>query len=158
MRAIIYARYSTDGQRDASVDEQIAACKKLAAERGWTVVAAFDDRAISGASAANRPGLASMLARVEAGGVDVLLVWSLDRLSRSLADTASIYDRLKFAGVSLWSATEGEQSGLLVGIRAVVAQEELRKIGTNTRRGLEGRARRTFGGRALLRLQAAPDR
>ena len=55
VNAAIYARYSSDRQRDASIEDQIEVCRRYADQRGWTVIDTYDDRAISGASTA-RPG------------------------------------------------------------------------------------------------------
>jgi site-specific DNA recombinase len=56
LRAAIYARYSSDNQNDKSVEDQIELCRELCDREDLTVVAIFDDRAISGASVINRPG------------------------------------------------------------------------------------------------------
>ena len=55
VRAAIYARFSTDMQRDASIEDQLRTCRARAKAEGWTVVETYADRAISGASAL-RPG------------------------------------------------------------------------------------------------------
>ena len=50
MRAAIYARYSSDLQRDASIEDQVRLCKARIKEQGWTLSATYTDRAQSGAS------------------------------------------------------------------------------------------------------------
>ena len=50
MRAAIYARYSSDNQRDASIADQLRVCREFAARQGWSVVHEFTDHAISGAT------------------------------------------------------------------------------------------------------------
>jgi site-specific DNA recombinase len=55
-RAAIYARFSDVLQRDRSIEDQIALCREIAARDNMTVVATFDDRALSGSSIANRRG------------------------------------------------------------------------------------------------------
>lgn len=55
MRAVIYARYSSDLQRDASIDDQVRVCRARADKEGWQVVEVFADHAISGATTL-RPG------------------------------------------------------------------------------------------------------
>ncbi len=57
-RVAIYARYSSDNQRDTSIEDQIAVCRRYADRQGWTVVDWYADRAISGASLL-RPGIQS---------------------------------------------------------------------------------------------------
>ncbi len=61
MRAAIYARYSTEHQRQASIDDQIEVCRRYAVAQGWTIVERCDDAAISGASAILRPGFQRLL-------------------------------------------------------------------------------------------------
>ena len=55
MRAVIYARYSSDAQREASIEDQVRLCRELAERQGWEVVEVYADHALSGASAL-RPG------------------------------------------------------------------------------------------------------
>ena len=50
MKVAIYARYSSDNQRDASIADQLRICREFAARQGWTVVQEFTDHAISGAT------------------------------------------------------------------------------------------------------------
>jgi site-specific DNA recombinase len=49
-RAVIYARYSSENQRDASIDDQVEVCRRYVAAQGWTLVQVYSDRAVSGAS------------------------------------------------------------------------------------------------------------
>lgn len=81
LRAAIYARYSSDMQSAASIPDQVRLCRRLAADRGWTVVEVFTDEALSGASLL-RPGYQQMQQAATAGLFDVLVAEALDRLSR----------------------------------------------------------------------------
>jgi DNA invertase Pin-like site-specific DNA recombinase len=65
MRAVIYARYSSDNQRDASIEDQPRLCKERRAREGWTLVQVYRDAAISGSSAL-RPGCQARLEAVDA--------------------------------------------------------------------------------------------
>ncbi|TIW92608.1 recombinase family protein, partial [Mesorhizobium sp.] len=56
-RVALYARYSSDSQRDASIEDQLRLCREQAAREGWSVVGTFEDAAISGASTVLRPGI-----------------------------------------------------------------------------------------------------
>ena len=105
MRAVIYARYSSDLSRDASIDDQLRLCRAHADRQGWTVARSFEDRAISGASAIRR-GYQAMLEAVQSGTVDIVLAEALDRLSRDQEDIAALFKRLRFLGVKL--VTVGE--------------------------------------------------
>lgn len=88
-RAAIYARYSSDLSRDASIEDQVRLCRQHAERLGWAVAEVFEDRAISGASAI-RPGYQAILAAVADGGVDIVLAEALDRLSRDQEDLAAL--------------------------------------------------------------------
>ena len=98
MRAAIYARYSSDLSRDASIEDQVRLCRAYAVRAGWEVTQVFEDRAISGASTI-RPGYQRLLEAVLAGSIDVVLAEALDRLSRDQEDIAALYKRLRFLGV-----------------------------------------------------------
>jgi len=121
MRAAIYARYSSDNQRDASIEDQIEVCRRYADQRGWSVEKIYDDRAISGASAA-RPGFQAMMADTANQIFDIILTESLDRLGRRVADIASLHDDLSFRGIALHTIATGEVTALLAGILGSVGQ------------------------------------
>lgn len=97
MRAVVYARYSSDQQREASIEDQLRLCRELAGRLSVDVAECFADRAASAASA-RRSGYQAMLEFVRAGGVDVVLAESLDRLSRDQEDTAALFKRLGLPG------------------------------------------------------------
>ena len=61
MRVAIYARYSSDNQRDASIEDQVRLCKTRIDHEGWQLVATYSDRAISGSSTFLRPGYQKLL-------------------------------------------------------------------------------------------------
>lgn len=107
MRAAIYARYSSDQQRDASIDDQIEVCKRYIDREGWRMIEIYEDRALSGSSAI-RPGYQRMLIDGEAKRFDVIVVEALDRLGRNPADIATLHDRLSFAGIRLHAIATGE--------------------------------------------------
>ena len=140
LRAAIYARYSSENQREASIDDQIEVCRRLAEREGWRVVAVYDDRAISGASAF-RAGFATMLADAERGQFDVVVCEALDRLGRRLADMAELYDRLSFRRVALHTGSEGRISELHIGLLGTMAQKFISDLRDKTWRGQLGRVR-----------------
>lgn len=87
MRAATYSRFSTQMQRDASIEDQERLCRERAEREGWEITATFSDRALSGASML-RPGLQSLLEAASQGRFDALITEALDRLSRDQADIA----------------------------------------------------------------------
>jgi DNA invertase Pin-like site-specific DNA recombinase len=94
MRAGIYARFSSDLQDNRSITDQVNLARKYAETRGFKTASVYEDAAISGASVINRPGLQRLLGDAGSGKLDVLVTESLDRLSRSQADIAALYERL----------------------------------------------------------------
>ena len=105
MTAVIYARYSTDSQREESIEGQIRECTAYAEKNGFTVVKHYIDRAIS-AKTDNRPQFQQMIKDSERGIFDIIIVWKLDRFARNRYDSARYKTQLKRNGVKLVSATE----------------------------------------------------
>lgn len=149
MRAALYARYSTDLQNVASIADQFATCRSFAAKDATKIVATFEDAAISGGSAANRPGLHSLMRGAKNGEFEVVLCEALDRLSRSQADVAALFEDLRFHGVKIRTISEGDISELQIGLMGTMNALQLRETGRKTKRGLQGvvRSGRHTGGR-----------
>ena len=105
MTAVIYARYSSDNQREESIEGQIRECTAYAEKNGITIVKHYIDRAIS-AKTDNRPEFQQMIKDSEKRLFDIVLVWKLDRFARNRYDSARYKTQLKKNGVKLMSATE----------------------------------------------------
>ena len=75
MRVAIYARYSTDNQRKASIEDQIRECDRYVASRGWTVVHRYADHAISG-KVRLRPQFQALIRAASEGRFDVVVEFS----------------------------------------------------------------------------------
>jgi len=112
VRCAIYTRKSTDENLDAefsSLDAQREAAEAyIASQRheGWTLLPArYDDGGHSGGTL-ERPALQRLLEDVEAGSIDCIVVYKVDRLSRSLLDFARIIEVLERRGVSFVSVTQ----------------------------------------------------
>ncbi len=140
MRAAIYARYSSDNQRDASIEDQVRECRARADQEEWNVVQVYADRGISGATTL-RPGYQQLLEDGRSGSFDVVLAEGLDRLSRDQEDIAGLYKQLSFAGIKLFTLAEGEINELHVGLKGTMNALYLKDLAQKTRRGLEGRVR-----------------
>jgi hypothetical protein len=95
--AAIYARYSSDLQREASIEDQNRICRERAAREGWSVYKYYSDHGISGASLI-RPGIQKLLQDALEGRFGIVITESLDRLSRDQEDIAHIFKRISFAG------------------------------------------------------------
>ncbi len=134
----IYARYSSDNQRDASISDQLRICRLFAKRQNWAVVKEYSDQALSGASLL-RPGMQALIADVLAARFSVVLTEALDRLSRDQEDIAGLYKRMSFAGVKIVTISEGEISPLHVGLKGTMNALFLKDLADKTRRGLQGR-------------------
>ena len=148
MRAVIYARFSSQMQRDASIEDQERLCRERAKREGWEITTTFADRALSGASML-RPGLQALLEAASEGQFEVLLTEALDRLSRDQADVATLYKRLSFDGIQIVTLSEGEISELHVGLKGTMNQLFLMDLANKTRRGLRGRVEAASPGAAI---------
>jgi DNA invertase Pin-like site-specific DNA recombinase len=141
MRAVIYARFSSDLQDERSIADQVHLARKYAETRGLAVIDVYQDAAISGASTINRPGLQRMLVDASASKFDIIVTESLDRLSRSQADIASLYEKLTFNGVRIETLADGAVSEIHVGLKGTMAALFLKDLAQKTRRGQVGRVK-----------------
>ncbi len=140
MRAVIYARYSSDLQSASSIEDQIAICRDRASAEGWSVLETFTDHALSGATM-NRPGLRALMDAARAGRIDVVLTEALDRLSRDQEDTAAIYKRLTAWQVAITTLAEGTVNELHVGLKGTMNALFLKDLAAKSLRGQIGKAR-----------------
>jgi site-specific DNA recombinase len=149
MRAVIYARYSSDLQRDASIEDQVRVCRRRIDAEGWSLQRVYSDHGASGASHL-RAGYQSLLLDARERRFDVVVAESLDRLSRDQEHVAGLFKQLSYHGVVLLTIGEGEISELHVGLKGAMSALFLKDLAQKTRRGLEGRIRqgRSAGGLA----------
>jgi DNA invertase Pin-like site-specific DNA recombinase len=138
MRVSIYARYSSDLQRAASVEDQILVCKERIVQEQWALAATYADRAVSGASHL-RPGYQQLLAGARNGEFDIVLAEALDRISRDQEHVASFFKQMTFAGIRVVTLAEGEIGELHVGLKGTMNALFLKDLADKTRRGLRGR-------------------
>lgn len=134
IRAAVYARVSTQDQaRDGvSMDEQVKRCRAYASARGWKVAQVLRDGGASGKDL-DRPGARRLLELVESKAVQAVVVFKLDRLTRSLRDLDHLVKATESAGVALASVTEtfdtstasGRAFVNLIGVFAQWMREEL---------------------------------
>lgn len=143
MRVAIYARFSTDKQKEASIEDQIRSCERTAAQLGLVVSHRFEDRGISGGTV-ERPGYQRLLAAARAGQIDGILAEDISRLWRNRAEYGQRSAELEDLGVHLLTCvgddTRRDGWGLTLTIKQAMAESARREISYRTRRGLEGRA------------------
>ena len=143
MRAISYARYSTEHQTESTIVDQLRRCRDYAESRGWTVASEYTDEGISGAAIGNRPGVQRALAELNSG--DVLLVVDTTRLSRS-QDLAPLLSRLRHRGVRVIGVLDGFDSEsrtarMQAGLSGIMSEEFRAQIASRTHSALDMRAR-----------------
>ena len=153
IRVALYARYSSDNQRDASIEDQFRICREQAKREKWKIVGTYKDAGISGASMILRPGIQALLQDAQAGQFDIVLAEALDRISRDQADVATLFKHLKFAGVPIVTLAEGEISELHVGLKGTMNALSERPCRQDASRHPGPRRGRQVGRWPLLRLQ-----
>lgn len=148
LRVAIYARYSSDNQREASIDDQVRRCRAHIENAGGTVDPdlIFADHAVSGASL-NRPAFEKLMGLVEQKrrGIDVIVTEDVSRVTRSLADGMPLLAKLKYIGVPLIGVGDGIDTSARAAkvnftIKNLLADMYLDELRDKTLRGLEGRA------------------
>lgn len=149
MKVAIYARYSSELQSSASIDDQIRICRDRAAAQGWTVSAIYKDAALSGASD-HRPEYQRMMKDAVAKKFDIILAESVDRLSRDQEHLAHLYKLMRHIQVPIHTLTEGHINAIHIGIGGLMSAVFLEGLAQKTHRGLEGRvqAGKSAGGKA----------
>lgn len=143
-RAVVYLRVSTSNQ---SVENQRHDLERVAAARGWNIVAQFRDDGISGAkSRSNRPALDALLKAAVRGEFDVIAVWALDRLARNLQHLVEIVNELQSLGIDLYVHQQAIDTSTPAGrlafqIFGALSEYERTLVGERVKAGIE-RARR----------------
>jgi DNA invertase Pin-like site-specific DNA recombinase len=141
MKAIGYVRVSTDRQAEqgVSLEAQEAKIRAIATVQGADLLEVIDGG--ESAKNLNRPGLKRLIARVESGKVEAVIIAKLDRLTRSVKDLCSLLELFEKRGVALISVAESLDTAsaagrLAITIMAAVSQWEREAIGERTRDAL----------------------
>ncbi len=157
-RVALYARYSSDRQSEHSIEDQLRICREHAKRQGWTVLATFQDAALSGAST-QRAGFQALQAAMRRGDVDIVVAEALDRFSRDQEHVAAFHKLAGFAGVKVVTLAEGEISALHVGLKGTMNALFLQDLAAKTKRGIAGRvqAGKCFGPPPPMATAASPE-
>lgn len=110
MNGVIYARYSSDNQREESIEGQLRECMAFAESKGINVLSSYIDRVLS-AKTDNRPQFQQMIKDSGKGMFETIIVWKLDRFARNRYDSAHYKAMLRKNGVTVVSATENISRG-----------------------------------------------
>ena len=148
IRCAIYARYSSDLQRESSAEDQIRKCRAFADPRGWTVLDEYarSDQEISGAAVAGRSALESLLAdaKQRPRPFDRILIDDTSRLARNVTDALRMVETLKFHGVGVTFVSQGidtldKMARQLVTLNGMMDEQFLVGLADKVHRGQEGR-------------------
>ncbi len=149
VRCAVYARFSSDLQRPASIEDQVRRCRDFAAGQHWGVIEDYVrfDEAKSAASLAGRDALRSLLedAKRKPAPFDCLLVDDTSRLARYLPDVLSLNDRLRYHGVFIYAVAQRldcreKTSRPLLTLHGMMDEQFLVSLAEKVHRGQEGRA------------------
>lgn len=160
-RAVIYARYSSSGQREESIEGQLRECREYARRNGMTVVGEYTDKALTGRTD-KRPDFQRMLRDSERGAFDVVLCWKIDRFARNRYDSAMYKYKLKKNGVRLCYAKEtipeGPEGIILESVMEGYAEYYSANLSQNIKRGnYESALQCKTLGQRVLGYRKGPD-
>lgn len=160
-KCVIYARYSSDRQREESIEGQIRVCEEFALRNDLEVIQTYTDRALT-ARTDRRPAFQQMIADCKKRQFSYILVYKLNRFSRNRYDSAVYKHKIAQYGVKVLSAMEritDDPSGILLeSLIEGIAEYYSAELAENVHRGmtenaLEGKA----NGRAPLGYKKGPD-
>jgi len=151
MNVAFYGRYSSDNQRETSIEDQRRVVARWAERQGHVIAAEFADAAVSGANAKVRKGLQVALKAVlsRPRRFDAIAVDQLSRLSRDVGDTDAIVKQLRFSGIRVVAVAEGidtadETTKISVTVKSLVNELYLDDLRKTTKRGMDGQFLKDF--------------
>lgn len=153
--AVAYARYSSAGQRDVSIEQQLRDIRAFAEREGYHIIHEYADHARSGyTNVAARTEFQAMIASAASGSFDTVLCWKVDRFGRSREDSAIYKGQLSRLGVSvvyvMEPIPEGAAGVLTEGMLEAIAEWYSRNLSENVRRGMYDNARKCIYNGALI--------
>lgn len=162
-RAVAYARYSSAGQRDVSIEQQLRDIHAYAQREGYTIVHEYADHAKSGFRHIDaRVAFNSMMEAAKTGSFGAIIVWKVDRFGRSREDSAIYKGRLRQWGVRVIYAMEpipeGSAGVLLEGMLEATAEWYSRNLSENVTRGMHDNASKSlYNGNSYYGYSPGPD-
>lgn len=136
--AVIYARYSSSGQREESIEGQLRECHEFAKKNGFSVVGEYVDKALTGRTD-KRPDFQRMLRDSERGVFRAVICWKMDRFARNRYDSAMYKYKLKKNGIRIYYAKElipdGPEGIILESVMEGYAEYYSENLSQNVKRG-----------------------
>lgn len=143
MNAVIYARYSSTGQRDVSIEDQVREIEHFAKLHDYTIINTYADRAMTGRND-KRPQFRQMMHDATKKLFSIVLVYKYDRFARNQYDAVVNKKRLADAGVKVIAVMEpipdGHGAKILEAIYEAMAEEYSENLSQNVLRGMKGNA------------------
>ena len=161
--AVAYARYSSAGQRDVSIEQQLADIRAFAKREGYTIVHEYADHARSGfKNTSARTAFQSMISAASEGSYDTIIAWKVDRFGRNREDSAIYKGKLRRFGVRVIYAMEpipeGSAGVLLEGMLEATAEWYSRQLSENVTRGMTDNAMKClYNGTRIIGYTRGPD-
>ncbi len=155
VKCAIYARYSTNNQREASIEDQIRKCKETAISKGWEVLDKhiYYDKAQSGTRMNSRDGFKEMMkiAMRNSCPFQRILVDDTSRIARNTKEALDIFSLLNFYGVYVYYVAQGidtshETAEEMITINGLIDSLYIRNLAKETHRGIEGQILKGFSG------------
>lgn len=141
--AVIYARFSSDNQREESIDAQIRACREYAARKEYNVKAVYADEAVSGKTA-NRVQYQKLLRDAQKGIFDVILIHKYDRIGRNLGEHVNLTAKLDKLGVQLIAVSQdfgnSAEAKIMRSLMWSLSEYYVDNLANETRKGLKENA------------------
>ena len=161
MIAALYARYSSDNQREESIVAQLRACREYCQRKGYNIIKEYADEAYSGTND-NRPQFQRMLADADAGMFEVLVAHKIDRFGRNAYDFYKNIHRLKTAGVRIEYAgqeiTDTPEGAMMQAVMIGVSEWYVLNLSKEIKKGFRENilAGKTLGGIPLYGYDVDP--
>lgn len=162
-KAVIYARYSSHNQTEQSIEGQIAAARRYAADHNYQIVNEYCDRAKTGTND-NREAFQRMLSDCHKKLFTVIIVWKVDRFGRNREEITFNKYQAKKNGVRVEyvaeSISDGPEGVILESVLEGMAEYYSLQLSQNVKRGLleSAKKHRVMGGHATLGYRPGPDR
>lgn len=144
MKIAAYARYSTDMQRAASIEDQLRNIRAYCSNQRWPQPIVYEDRAISG-SRIDREGYQSLLQAARSKQIDIIICEDVSRLWRSMSEQSRAAEEFEYLGINVIGINDGIDTrnagwDLLMAIRGAMNAGYRRELAQRTHRGLTGQA------------------
>lgn len=150
MRVVTYARYSSENQRETSIEDQFRLNDARALREGWPKPERFSDAEVSaGTPTLLRPGGRALMEAIRTDAVDLLVIEALDRCWRDIVDQERTIREIERRGVRIVGVSDGydslhEDREMNRGVRGILNQQYLRDLAKKTHRGLAGQLARGY--------------